>query len=70
MNTPLQELIRTVAQNDKGEKIYGVFPYKNTDCYSWFSHWNGNSRECRFLFENRFLEQKGFKITGTENFKK
>lgn len=50
-----------ISINEKGKKAYAVKgEIKPTTC--WFSHWDGNSYECSFLFEEQHRERNGFKI--------
>lgn len=62
-----QKVKRVVAIID-GRQVYGTYPYSDDGTYSWFSHWNGNSRDCIFLFDNKSIRHKSVDIVKVEEF--
>ncbi len=59
---------RVLAKNKEGDVIYGIYPYQNPKHYCWFSHYDGNSCETRFLFDDEARINKGYEITTVEEF--
>jgi len=55
--------VKRIVAYHQGREIYGTYPYSEDDLYCWFSHYNGNTADCKFLFDNKALRGVKLEIT-------